>query len=98
MFGNGWNNISSEYNGLINKDDIVIRNVRLQSAAGWYVGAVEFYNFEEMDFYSRDSCYYPTESMLASDYPESISVEEAFNKIKFDRLYKSRMNKKLGIR
>lgn len=92
-----WSESWSHFEGLINKDDIVIRDVRLQSNAGWYIGAIEFYNFEEMDFYSRDSDYYPSEQMLKEDYPHSISTEEAFNKIKHDRLYKRKMEKKLGI-
>jgi len=95
MLGNqseGW----SEFNGLINKDDIVVRDVRVQSNAGWYVGTVEFYNYEEMDFYSRDSGYYPNEAMVKTEYPNSISIEEAFHKIKHDRLLNMRMKRKLG--
>jgi len=86
----------SQFDGLIDKNEIVIKNVRLQSNAGWYMGTVEFYNFEEMDFYSRDSMYVPSEEMVKKLYPESISVEEAFHRIKHDRLLKRKMEKKLG--
>jgi hypothetical protein len=59
----------------INKDEVLIRHVRLQSNAGWYLGTVEFYNFDEMDFYSRDTdFYYPNEALLKEEYPRSISV------------------------
>lgn len=91
-----WSESWSHYEGLINPDDVVIRHVRLESAAGWYVGSVEFYNFEEMDFYSRDTDYYPSEATLKRDYPESISVQEAFQKIQHDTLYKRKMERKLG--
>jgi len=99
MIKSSWSESWSQYDELIHKDDIVIRNVRVQSNAGWYIGAVEFYNYDEMDFYSRDSDYYPNEEMLKSYYPTSISVKEAFNKIKHDRLHSMKMEKKLkGIK
>jgi hypothetical protein len=79
----------------VKKDEVVIPDVRLNSNAGWYVGAVEFYDFEEMDFYSRDTDYYPNEEMLKDDYPRSISIEEAFYKIKNDIIYKRKMERKL---
>lgn len=91
-----WSEGWSQFNGLIDKKDIVIRDVRIQSNAGWYVGAVEFYNFEEMDFYSKDSGYYPNEAMLKEEYPNSISIDEAFHKIKNEPLLKRRMERKLG--
>lgn len=93
-----WSESWSQFNGLINKDDVIVRNVRCKSASGWYLGTVEFYNFEEMDFYSRDSdLYYPNEQILKEDYPHSISIEEAFNMIKSDRLLNKKMKKKLQI-
>lgn len=91
-----WSENWSEFNGLIDKNDVVVRNVRLKSAAGWYVGTVEFYNFDEMDFYSRDSMYYPSEAMLKAEYPDSVSDKEAFQMVKHDRLLKRKMEKKLG--
>ena len=89
-----WSHYERDEVGL---NEVVLPNVRLQSNAGWYVGAVEFYNFEEMDFYSRDSDYYPNESLLKEDYPHSISIEEAYHKINHDRLYKRKMEKKLNL-
>ena len=91
-----WSQDWSMYQGLINPTDVVVREVRLQSAAGWYVGSVEFYNFEEMDFYSRDTGYYPNEEMVKEEYPRSISTQEAFEKIKHDQLLHRKMKKKLG--
>lgn len=93
---NGWSESWSQYNGLINENDVVIRNVRLQSNAGWYIGAVQFYNYEEMDFYSRDSDYYPNENVLQEVYPNSISIEEAFYNLKYDRLLKRKMERYLN--
>lgn len=92
-----WSESWSHYESSeVKQDEIVIPNVRLQSNAGWYIGTVEFYNYDEMDFYSRDTGYYPNESMLENDYPNSISVEDAFNKIKHDRLYSRKMERKLN--
>lgn len=90
-----WSESWSHFDGLIDPSDIVVRDVRLQTNAGWYIGTVQFYNFEEMDFYSRDSDYYPNEKMLKEEYPHSISTEEAFMKIKHDRLLRRKMDKKL---
>jgi hypothetical protein len=62
----------------------VISHVRMQSAAGYYLGSVDF----EVGFpepYDRDSCYYPTEEWVKHEYPRSISMEEALDKA---RLYK----------
>lgn len=57
----------------------VIKNVRLDSAAGHYVGSLEF-GGGDVEFYDRDSEYYPNEKHLHFDYPTSISREEAFSK------------------
>lgn len=86
----------SKFDGLVNPEDVVIRDVRIQSNAGWYVGAVQFYNYDEMDFYSRDTGYYPSEEMLSQEYPQSISIQEAFHKVKHDRLYSRKMDKYLA--
>lgn len=81
----------------VQPNEVIVTDVRLQSNAGWYIGALEFYDFEEMDFYSRDSDYYPNEALLKKEYPRSISVQEACDKVKHDRLYQRKMEKKLGI-
>lgn len=91
-----WSESWSHFEGLINPDDVVIQHVRQQSAAGWFIGAVEFYDFEEMDIYSRDTGYYPTEEMLKEEYPRSISLQEAFNKMQHDPLHRRKMERKLG--
>lgn len=82
----------------VSVDEIVIPNVRLQSNAGWYIGAVEFYDYDDMDFYSRDIDYYPNEHMLQQDYPRSISIKEAYEKVNHHPLYKRKMERKLGYR
>lgn len=89
----GWSSYNSKD---VSPNEIIITNVRLESAAGWYIGSLEFYNFDEIDFYSRDTEYFPSESFLLSYYPESISIEDAINKINNDSLYKRRMERKLG--
>lgn len=91
-----WSESWSHFEGLIDKNDVVIRDVRQQSAAGWFLGALEFYNFEEADCYSKDTEYYPNEKMLQQYYPHSISISEAYEKIKHDRLLKRKMDRKLG--
>jgi hypothetical protein len=80
----------------VKENEVVIPNVRLQSNAGWYIGALEFYTFEEMDFYSRDTGYHPNEEMLEREYPHSISVQEAFEKVNHHPLYKRKMERKLN--
>ena len=95
---NRWH-VSSEFDArFTEKDEVIIQNVRLQSNAGWYIGAVEFYNFDELDFYSRDSEYYPNEELLKEENPHSLSVQEAVALVKTDRLYKRKMERKLGRR
>lgn len=91
-----WSESWSEFDGLIHPDDIVVRNVRIKTNAGWYIGTIEFLDFEEMDFYSRDSGYYPTEDCVAAVYPNSISIEEAFVKVKHDTLLHRKMKRKLS--
>lgn len=62
----------------------VISNVRMESAAGHYLGSVCFEaGFPEP--YDRDSMYYPSEEWLKKDYPNSKSMEEVFDRAK---LYK----------
>lgn len=56
-----------------------VSNIRLQSAAGWYVGTLEFDDGEAQP-YERDSMYYPSEEFLKKEYPNSISLKEAFLK------------------
>lgn len=95
MMQSNWSESWSQFNGLINPDDIMVKEVRLQSSAGWYIGAAEFYDFEEMGFYSRDSEYYPSEEVLKEFFPRSLSIEEAANKIKHDPLLSRKMKRKL---
>lgn len=59
--------------------EYIVSFVRMQSAAGYYLGSISFEdgNGEPND---RDSGYYPSEEMLQSDYPNSISMKEAFDK------------------
>lgn len=57
----------------------VINHVRMQSAAGWYLGSIEVENGEAQP-YDRDSMYYPTEEHVRFDYPISIGLKEAFLK------------------
>lgn len=92
-----WSESWSHYDSHdILKDEVVIPDVRLKSAAGWYIGALEFYSFDEIDFYSRDTEYYPSDMMLYENYPNSISVEEAINKVNNHPLYRRKMERKLG--
>lgn len=58
---------------------IVIPNVRLRSEAGWYLGSI-YCDGQDMHFNDRDTFYYPTEEWLLSDYPQSISMEQALAK------------------
>ncbi|MED3792447.1 hypothetical protein P4571_08320 [Niallia alba] len=57
----------------------VISHVRMQSAAGWYLGSIEVAS-EDAQPYDRDSMYYPSEEHVRSEYPASISLKEAFYK------------------
>lgn len=54
-----------------------VHNVRLKSAAGYYIGTLEFTD-GDADFYDRDSMYFPSDEFLKAEYPRSKSVEEAF--------------------
>ncbi|QST02651.1 hypothetical protein IMZ31_19065 (plasmid) [Pontibacillus sp. ALD_SL1] len=90
-----WSESWSQYDrNDVSADEVVVPNVRLQSAAGWYIGAVEFYSEEEMDFYSRNTEYYPNEGILRNEYSKSISVEEAFEKVKHHPLYQKKLDQK----
>jgi hypothetical protein len=57
----------------------VISHVRMKSAAGWYLGSIEFDGIDACP-YDRDSGYYQSEEYLNNDYPRSISQDEAFQK------------------
>ena len=94
-----WSESWSHYEAKdVKENEVVMPNVRLESAAGWFIGAIEFYDYDEMNPYSRDTDYYPSENMLKSEYPHSISLEEACHKIKYDTLYKRKMERKLARR
>ena len=59
----------------------VIGHVRMESAAGWYIGSIEFLNGEASPWDKDEfSCYYPNEVRLQQDYPRSMSLNEAFNR------------------
>ncbi|MEH7116186.1 hypothetical protein V7128_02005 [Neobacillus vireti] len=58
---------------------MIISNVRMESAAGFYLGSIEFIG-QEAQPYDRDSMYYPSEELLHNDYANSISLKEAFEK------------------
>ena len=55
----------------------IVSNVRMKSNAGHYLGSIEFESGEGQP-YDRDSGYYPTEDWLKQEYPNSISMKEAF--------------------
>lgn len=55
----------------------IVSRVRMHSNAGYYMGKIEFCEGEAQP-YDRDSQYYPTEAWLRDEYPESISMDEAF--------------------
>jgi hypothetical protein len=65
----------------------VISHVRMKSAAGWYLGSIEF-NGEDAFPYDRDSGYYPSEELVKSEYPRSIGQDEAFQKAIVYKWYK----------
>jgi hypothetical protein len=56
---------------------MIIGHVRMESAAGWYLGSIEVENGEAQP-YDRSSMYYPSEEWVRKEYPRSISLEEAF--------------------
>jgi hypothetical protein len=62
----------------------VITNVRMESAAGHYLGSVDF-EAGFLEPYDRDSLYYPNEEWVKHEFPNSISMNEAIEKAK---LYK----------
>lgn len=65
----------------------VISHIRMKSAAGWYLGSIEF-NGEDAQPYDRDSCYYPSEEYLQHEYSGSMSMEEAFQRAIVFKKYK----------
>lgn len=69
------------------KSKRIISGVRMQSAAGWYIGSLDF-EYGEPEPYDRDSMYYPFESYVRHEYPNSISVQEAIDKAKFYKWYR----------
>lgn len=88
-----WSESWSQYNGLINKDDVVVKDVRYEFPYGWGIVYLQFYNFEEADIYSKETDFgYLSEESLIEDYPDSISIEDAFNLVKNDRFYKKRLD------
>jgi hypothetical protein len=60
----------------------IASHVRMKSAAGWYLGSIEFDGVDACP-YDRDSLYYPSEEWVKHDFPNSISEEEAFQKAIF---------------
>jgi hypothetical protein len=65
----------------------VIGHVRMKSAAGWYLGSIEFDGTDTCP-YDRDSLYYPSEEWLKHDFPNSISQEDAFQRAIVFKKYK----------
>jgi hypothetical protein len=65
----------------------VIRHVRMKSAAGYYLGSIEFDGTDAQP-YDRDSGYYQSEEWVKHDYPRSISQDEAFQKAIVYKWYK----------
>jgi hypothetical protein len=57
----------------------VIGHIRMKSAAGWYLGSIEFDGTDACP-YDRDSGYYPSEEWVKHEYSRSISQDEAFQK------------------
>lgn len=61
----------------------VISNVRMESAAGHYLGSIWFSRHSstpEGQPNDRDSMYFPTEDWVKAEYPNSISMKEAYEK------------------
>ena len=50
----------------------------LESAAGFYIGRLFYYDKDDYNPYSRESCYYPTKE-LAQYHLENKSWVENFN-------------------
>lgn len=66
-------------------DGFVISNVRMESAAGHYLGSIWFSRHSsvpEGQPNDRDSMYFPSEGWVKAEYPNSISMEEAYEKAK----------------
>ncbi|MGG1444940.1 hypothetical protein ABE354_23400 [Brevibacillus laterosporus] len=59
----------------------VIQNVRQESAAGWYVGSLEFLD-DNVVCWDKETGYFPSEGLLKNHYPYSISMQEAYKKAK----------------
>ena len=89
-----WSEGWSEFNrASADPMDVLIRNVRQESAAGWYVGALQFFSEEEAVPYSRDSEYYGGEHSLHAEYPNTISVKEAFQQAKSHPIYQKKLQR-----
>ena len=71
---------------------VIIYSVRLQSNAGWYKGSLYFTSFDDAEFYDRDTGYYLSERMLQKEFPDTISISEAFDKVKSNALYRRRLS------
>lgn len=60
---------------------MLIASVRIPGPdSKFYLGTLEFSASGEAQPYSRESLYYPTEAWLHRDYPNSMSMDEAFNR------------------
>ena len=60
---------------------MIINNVRMESNAGWYLGAIEATD-DCPQPYDRLSMYYPNEDWVKQEFPNSISLQEAFDRVK----------------
>lgn len=57
----------------------IIKHVRQQSQAGWFVGSIDF-STGEVECWDKESGYFPSGTRLKGLYPQSISIEEACQK------------------
>lgn len=60
--------------------EVIIENVRMQSAAGYYIGSIACED-ALIEPYSRETGYYPDEELLHHEYPDSLSFNEAFARL-----------------
>jgi len=74
----------------------VISNVRMKSAAGHYLGSVWFSSTSsvaEGQPNDRDSMYFTTEEWLEKEYPNSISMKEAYERAEAKLVLYKRRNR-----
>jgi hypothetical protein len=57
----------------------IIKHVRQQLQAGWFVGSIDFSD-GEAECGNKESGYFPSEARLKALYPESIGIEAACQK------------------